>query len=107
MSDVCPSRHRHTRPMILSTHADWLERVADLPEADLPCNVSTVAYAIEVAVAYRTEAAQWRAMFEELAARCPNCSLACCVEGRCCLGEGCASSQPAGVTEDDPKVDAP
>lgn len=37
--------------MILKTHRDWLTTVADLPESDLPCNSSTVAYAVEVAKA--------------------------------------------------------
>lgn len=35
--------------MILRSHREWLAVVADLPEDKLPCNVSTVAYAIEVA----------------------------------------------------------
>lgn len=37
--------------MILRTHREWLDNVKDIPESDLPCNVSTVAYAITVAKA--------------------------------------------------------
>lgn len=37
--------------MILKSHREWLAIVAALPESDLPCNVSTVSYAIEVAKA--------------------------------------------------------
>jgi hypothetical protein len=44
---------------------EWLDGVAAIPDADLPCNVSTVAYAIRVALAYRREAEVWRAQFEE------------------------------------------
>lgn len=32
---------------------EWLDTARDIPEADLPCNVSTVAYAIKAADAYR------------------------------------------------------
>ena len=35
--------------MILSSHREWLDVVSGLPESELPCNVSTVAFAIEVA----------------------------------------------------------
>lgn len=32
---------------------EWLDTAKDIPEPDLPCNVSTVAYAIETASRYR------------------------------------------------------
>lgn len=35
--------------MILSSHREWLAVVAELPESELPCNQSTVAYAVGVA----------------------------------------------------------
>lgn len=35
--------------LILKSHREWLETVSALPENELPCNVSTVAYAILVA----------------------------------------------------------
>lgn len=35
--------------MILRGDREWLDTVKDLPESDLPCNVSTVAYAIAAA----------------------------------------------------------
>lgn len=36
--------------MILPSEREWLATVADLPEADLPTNSSTVAYAVALAV---------------------------------------------------------
>lgn len=53
---------------VYKAQEEWLDTVAALPEAALPCNVSTVAYAIQVAQAYRTEAETWKALFAELEA---------------------------------------
>jgi hypothetical protein len=36
--------------MILRGDREWLDTVKSLPEGDLPCNVSTIAYAVQVAV---------------------------------------------------------
>lgn len=51
--------------MIPAEYTDWLDIVADLPESDLPCNASTVAYAIKVALLLRDETKQWQALFDE------------------------------------------
>ena len=53
--------------MIPGEYVAWLDQVAVLPSSELPCNQSTVAYAIKVAVAYRAEAQTWQDLFDELA----------------------------------------
>lgn len=53
--------------MIAREYTDWLDKVAGIPEADLPCNVSTVAYAIKVALVLREEN---QALVEQLRSVC-------------------------------------
>ncbi len=63
-------RHRHEtvelNPLRINrTMSEWLSNIESLPESQLPCNVSTVAYAIRVALAWRHEAEVWRDLFEQ------------------------------------------
>jgi hypothetical protein len=37
--------------VILQGHREWLDGVKDLPESELPCNISTVSFAVIVASA--------------------------------------------------------
>lgn len=53
--------------MIPREYTDWLAIVRDIPEADLPCNVSTVAYAIRTAVLLHEENQRLVEMIEAFA----------------------------------------
>lgn len=53
---------------VYKAQGEWLDLVSGLALDDLPCNSSTVAYAVEVALAYRHEAEMWKALFEEATA---------------------------------------
>lgn len=54
--------------MVPRSHDEWLRTIEAVPESDLPCNVSTVALAIQVATEYRHEAETWRTLFENATA---------------------------------------
>lgn len=54
--------------MIPAEYSDWLDQVAEIPESDLPCNVSTVAYAIKTALLFRAECETLGRVVEELLA---------------------------------------
>lgn len=54
--------------MIPAEYSDWLDVVKDIPEPDLPCNVSTVAYAIRTALLFRAECETLGRIVEELLA---------------------------------------
>lgn len=50
---------------------EWLSVIEHLPESDLPCNPSTVAHAIKVAVKFREQADAMYAALEQITS-CPN-----------------------------------
>jgi len=46
----------------------WLDTVSEMPESSLPCNVSTVAYAVKAASLYREAYRRMLAVVDVLAA---------------------------------------
>lgn len=58
--------------MISRSDLEWLDAVAEMPEQDLPCNSSTVAFAVRLAVKLRGENRELLDLMDQIVATRPE-----------------------------------